>query len=465
MNQENVSQTKVLMLPFPLQGRINPMLQFAKRLVSKGLDVSLVTFCGNKPMALHDRSSVKLEPVFDDLGADNVPGKSSDGDYHKRFKAVVSLRLPQIMAKLGMSKSENQASCLVYDSLVPWALDIAKEEGVYGAEFFTMSCAVSTVFYNVHEGLLKLPIVEPCLSMAALPFLQPHDLPSFVYDIKAYPTFTRLLTDQFSSFNKADWVFFNTFTSLETEVVNWMSKQRPIKTIGPTIPSKYLDKRVEDDGDYGIHLFKPETDICFNWLNSKQTGSVVYVSFGSLVTLREDQMEELALGLKRSGRNFLWVVRETEQKKIPANFMEETSEKGLVVAWSPQLQVLAHEAVGCFMSHCGWNSTMEALSLGVPMVAVPQWTDQPTNAKFIVDVWQVGIRAEVDGKGIIRKEEIERCVREIMEGDRSEDVKRNAVKWKKLAIEAANQGGSSDTNIIEFIAQLTGKDHVSQPQL
>ncbi|KAK8614832.1 hypothetical protein V6N13_068621 [Hibiscus sabdariffa] len=108
---------------------------------------------------------------------------------------------------------------------------------------------------------------------------------------------------------------------------------------------------------------------------------------------------------------------------------------------------------------------MEALSLGVSMVAVPRWTDQSTNAKFIADVWQVGIRAEVDGKGMIRKEEIGRCVREIMEGDRSEDIKRNAAKWKKLAIEAASHGGSSDTNIIEFIAQLTGKDLVSQPQL
>ncbi|KAK8573079.1 hypothetical protein V6N13_099894 [Hibiscus sabdariffa] len=162
-------------------------------------------------------------------------------------------------------------------------------------------------------------------------------------------------------------------------------------------------------------------DICVNWLNSKQTGSVVYVSFGSLETLGEDQMEHLVMGLKRSQRNFLWVVRETEQIKILANFIEETLEKGLVVAWSPQLQVLAHEAVG--------------------------------------------IRAEVDGKGIIRKEEIERCIREIMEGDRGGDIKRNAVKWKKLAMEAVNEGGSSDTNITEFIAELTAKDHVSQLQL
>ncbi|KAK8573078.1 hypothetical protein V6N13_099893 [Hibiscus sabdariffa] len=216
MNQENVSPPQVLVLPFPTQGHINPMLQFAKRLVSKGLDVSLVTFCGNKPMAIQDYSSIKLEPVFDDLGADNFLEKSAD-DYLERFKAVVTLRLPQIMVKLGMSKSENPASCLVYDSLVPWALDIAEEQGVYGAEFFTMSCAVSTVYYNVYEGLLKVPIVEPCVSMAGLPLLQARDLPSFVYDIKAYPTFTQFLTNQFSIFKKADWVFFNTFTSLENE--------------------------------------------------------------------------------------------------------------------------------------------------------------------------------------------------------------------------------------------------------
>ncbi|KAK8614836.1 hypothetical protein V6N13_068625 [Hibiscus sabdariffa] len=91
MNQENVSRTKVLILPFPLQGRINPMLQFAKRLISKGLDVSLVTFHGNKPMAVLDRTSVKLEPVFDDLGADNVLERA----------ATIALKLPQIMELVG----------------------------------------------------------------------------------------------------------------------------------------------------------------------------------------------------------------------------------------------------------------------------------------------------------------------------------------------------------------------------
>ena len=166
-------------------------------------------------------------------------------------------------------------------------------------------------------------------------------------------------------------------------------------------------------------------------------------------------MLELALGLKRSNIYFLWVVRETEQNKLPSNFIEETSEKGLVVSWSPQLDVLAHRAVGCFMTHCGWYSTLEALSLGVPMIAMPQWTDQLTNAKFVVDVWQVGIRVSKDEKGIIRKEEIERCIREIMKGEKSMDIKNNSEKWKKLAKDAVDEGGSSDKNIDEFVAKLT----------
>ncbi|XWS09465.1 hypothetical protein CRYUN_Cryun40dG0086900 [Craigia yunnanensis] len=448
--QENICQTRVLVLPFPVQGHINPMLQFSKRLVSKGLEVTLVTFSGNKALAVED-GPVKLEPISDDLGADNLLEKSLDA-YLERFKAVVTLRLPHIIAKLGISN--NPGSCLVYDSIMPWALDTAKQQGLTGAVFFTHSCAVSTIVYNVHEGLLKVPLAESSFSIAGLPVLEEHDLPSPVYNIGAYPALSHLLFHQFSNFGKVDWVFFNTFTSLEEEVLNWMASQRSIKTIGPTIPSKYLDKRLEDDKDYGIHLFKPEIDSCINWLNSKETGSVVYVSFGSLAALGEEQMQELALGLKRSNSYFLWVVRQTEQVKLPANFLEETSEKGLVVSWSPQLEVLAHKAVGCFMTHCGWNSTLEALSLGVPMVAMPQWVDQTTNAKFVADVWQAGIRTRMNDKGIITKEEIEGCIREIMDGDKTKDMKKNSEKWKKLAIEAVNEGGSSDKNIEEFVAKL-----------
>lgn len=233
-----------------------------------------------------------------------------------------------------------------------------------------------------------------------------------------------------------------------------MGRQYSITPIGPTIPSTYMDKRVKDNKDYGLSLFKPDIESCMDWLDSRETCSVVYVSFGSLSTLKEKQIEEIACGLKRSNHYFLWVVREFEKEKIPSSFLDETSEKGLVVTWCPQLQVLAHKAVGCFMTHCGWNSTLEAMSLGVPMVAMPQWADQTTNAKFVADVWRVGVRVKVGEEGIVAKEEIDLRIREVMEGETAIEIRENCQKWEKLAKEAVDEGGSSDKNIEKFVAKL-----------
>jgi len=118
-----------------------------------------------------------------------------------------------------------------------------------------------------------------------------------------------------------------------------------------------LDKRLEDDTDYGLSLFKPEAEACRWWLDLKPPCSTVYVSFGSLASPGEDQMEELASGLRSMKSHFLWVVRESEEEKLPRNFLQELGldddKKGLVVRWSNQLQVLSHVLVGCFMTHCG----------------------------------------------------------------------------------------------------------------
>jgi pathogen-inducible salicylic acid glucosyltransferase len=233
-----------------------------------------------------------------------------------------------------------------------------------------------------------------------------------------------------------------------------MTKIWPLRTIGPTIPSMFLDKRLEDDKNYGFSIFKPNTDACMKWLDDQPKGSVVYVSFGSVAALEVEQMEEIAWGLRMSNRCFLWVVRASEEAKLPKNFVEETCEKGLVVRWCPQLEVLAHEAVGCFVTHCGWNSTLEALSLSVPMVAIPQYSDQSTNAKYIMDVWKMGLKASADEKGLVSREAAEHCIREIMEGERGNEIKKNALKLRKLAKEAVDEGGSSDKNIEEFVAKL-----------
>ena len=176
----------------------------------------------------------------------------------------------------------------------------------------------------------------------------------------------------------------------------------PAKMIGPMVPSSYLDGRIKGDKGYGAILWKPLTEECSNWLESKPPQSVVYISFGSMVSLTEEQMEEVAWGLKESGVSFLWVLRESEHGKLPCGYRESVKDKGLIVTWCNQLELLAHQATGCFVTHCGWNSTLESLSLGVPVVCLPQWADQLPDAKFLDEIWDVGVWPKEDEKGIVR---------------------------------------------------------------
>ncbi|KAJ4833528.1 hypothetical protein Tsubulata_030063 [Turnera subulata] len=455
-----VKGSHVLVLPMPAQGHINPMLQFSKRLAAKGIKVTLVTTSsylnamqGEQALAM----PINVEPIFDGFReGERVAGVD---DYLERFKATVPGSLAEVIKK--HSSTQNPPRCLIYDSLLPWAVDVAQDSGIHAATFFTQPCAVSVIYYHELQGSLKFPLMEPVVKLPSLPDMEFNDLPTFVYGPGSYPGLYDLVFSRFSNIDKATWVLWNTFDDLEDELVKWMKRKWPIKTIGPTIPSMFLDQRLEDDKDYGLSLFKPKSEACMEWLDSKSPHSVVYVSFGSVARLEEAQMAELAWGLKRSNYSFLWVVRETELEKLPRSFIEETSDSSLIVTWCNQMQVLAHRSIGCFVTHCGWNSTIEALGLGVPMVAMPQWTDQPTNAKFVADVWGVGVRVKVDGNGtIVTNEEIERCLREVMvEGERGIEIRQNSGKWKELARKAVDGGGSSEKNIEDFVGELMSNSY------
>ncbi|GLT46084.1 hypothetical protein SLA2020_198690 [Shorea laevis] len=457
--RKKTQKVHVLILPYPLQGHINPMLQFAKRLVTKGVNATLVTTVfTSKSTHTDPASSIAVETISDGFAEGGRTQADSGKAYLESLRIVGSRTLLDLIKKLG--DSGRPVNAVVYDGFIPWVLDVARQCGVLGVVFFTQTCAVNSVYYHVNRGLLQLPVSGPTVSFPGLPLLEVSDTPSFVSHYGSYPEVFDMVMNQFSNVNEVDWVLFNTFYELETEVVDWLSKLWKVGTIGPTIPSMFLDKRLEGDRAYGINLFKPNTADCMNWLNGKPKNSVVYVSFGSVAELKEEQMEELAWGLKGSNCFFLWVVRASEEAKLPKTFTEEVAQKGLLVRWCSQLEVLEHEAIGCFITHCGFNSVLEALSLGVPMVGIPQWTDQPTNAKYVEDKWRTGIRAKPDVQGVVRKEVIERCIKELIEGEKGKEMKKNASKWKKLAREAMDEGGSSDKNIDEFVTKVVSTfDH------
>ncbi|KAG8375346.1 hypothetical protein BUALT_Bualt10G0090600 [Buddleja alternifolia] len=450
LGEENKQEkAHCLILPFPIQGHINPMLQFAKRLLPNQIKITLVLTHKIAKTTQFSSNSISLETIsngYDD-DDDGSPPERDIKVYLARFKEVGSRTLKEVVHR--MRDSGRPVDCIVYDPFLPWVLEVSKELGLLAAAFFTQSCAVDHIYHQVYKGDLKVPLSGDEILIPGLPPLKPEDMPSFVYVLGSYPPLFEMVVDQFRDLEKADWV------------IDYMAKSSPVKAIGPTIPSMYLDKRLSDDREYGLSVYKPITGVCMEWLNERQPESVIYVSFGSLAELGEQQMEELAWGLRLSNKHFLWVVRSSEESKLPKDFAQVTSEKGLIVSWCPQLEVLAHEAICCFITHSGWNSTLEALSLGVPMVAMPQWTDQSTNSKFVMDIWKMGVRARVDDKGLVSRETIAHCIREVVEGESGQEIKKNATKWKALAREAMGEGGSSEKNILEFVSSLIGSSNSS----
>ncbi|CAI0414154.1 unnamed protein product [Linum tenue] len=451
-----------LVVPFPAQGHINPILQFSKRLIPKGIRITLAftrfisaTITSTSAAAPPDIRIATISDGYDGGGVE----AANFGAYTDTFRQVGTLTLTQLIQK--QSDAGDSVHCVIYDSNIPWCLDVAKGFGIMAAEFFTQSCAVDSIYYRVREGMIEPPVSGDdgvLMGFQGLPPLEAKDFPSDVCDDGgAYPELLGFHVWQFCGIEKADWILCNTVYELEPQEVDWLSNFLPFTSIGPTIPSTYLTNQT--DTEYGLDIFKqPNNETCTNWLQNKPKGSVVYVSFGSMASLPQAQMEELYFGLNNSNHNFLWVVRESEVAKLLDSFSTMAAgKKGLIVPWCQQLHVLASGVVGCFVTHCGWNSTLEAVSLGVPMVAMPQWADQATNAKYVTDVWRVGVRARSGGDGgdgLVKREEIERCVREVMEGEKAVEIRRNGDKWKKVMKDAVSEDGSSDRNVREFVDSL-----------
>ncbi|KAK7381292.1 hypothetical protein VNO78_33866 [Psophocarpus tetragonolobus] len=439
-----------LVIAFPSQSHINPMLQFSKLLEHHGVKITLVTTRSYYHNLQKVPPSIAVETISDGFDKGGISEAESFKAYTDTFWQVGPQTFAELIEKLG--KIGDYVDCVIYDTFFPWALDVAKRFGIVGAAYLTQNMTVSSIYYHVLLGKLQVPLKENEISLPALPKLQPEDMPSFfsTYDEDSF--FLDFVVDQFSNIDKADWILCNTFYELDEEVANWTIGIWPnFRNIGPNIPSMFLDKQYEDDQDYSVTQFKSEE--CIQWLDDKLEGSVVYLSFGSLAMFNEEQMKELAYGLKECSSYFLWVVRASEEIKLPKDFKKE-SDKGLVVTWCSQLRVLAHKAIGCFVTHCGWNSTLETLCLGVPIIAIPWWSDQSTNAKLMTDVWKIGIRAPIDENKVVQRQTIKYCIRKMLDSEEGKMMKSNSIRLKTLALRAVSKGGSSYKNIIEFTNNL-----------
>ncbi|KAL1357678.1 hypothetical protein HN51_009558 [Arachis hypogaea] len=306
---------------------------------------------------------------------------------------------------------------------------------------------------TIHQNSIKngYSYVDILRSIPGLPPLSPEDMPAPISDRRSqsYESFITMSLHM----RNTNGIIINTFENLEPKAIMALKNSAcvpessetspPVFCVGPLISTTKGSDPVGDDGGRE----------CLSWLNSQPSRSVVFLSFGSYGRFSKVQMREIAVALERCGKRFLWVVRDPMGSEVvnleallPKGFLERTKEKGMVIKnWVPQVEVLSHDSVGGFVTHCGWNSVMEAVTFGVPMVAWPLYAEQNLNKVVIVEEMKVALPLKEDEGGFVRASELEERVNELMESEigRGKEVRERVLAARNGGAAALAGGGSS----------------------
>ncbi|XP_054804611.1 phloretin 4'-O-glucosyltransferase-like [Prosopis cineraria] len=456
-------QHHFLLVSFPAQGHLNPALQLAHRLTRMGVLVTLATTVRmhrglDKTSTIPGLSFAPFSDGYDD-GFKPEEGKVSD-DFIASYLLELRRRGSESIANLIASVKQNGGhpfTCIVHTMLLTWATELARQLHLPSALLWAQPATVFSIYYYYFKDddfiRNKLSSVSNLMELPGLPPFEPRDLPSFITSPSGVYAFLlpslgedlRILQQEPNPI-----VLANTFEELEANALRAVGDSFRMMAVGPLVPSVLLHRKDSVDScnyDY------------MEWLDSKPESSVIYVSFGSLCVLSKRQMEEIARGLIDSERPFLWSIREEKEQEKVSEYMEEIEGKGKIVRWCKQAEILSHRSLGCFVSHCGWNSSLESLAAGVPVLGVPQWGDQTTNSMLTEQVWKTGVRVKVaggGGGGIARADEIRRCVEEVMgNGEKGKEVRKNVARWREASRGAMEEGGSSDRNLRALLDQLS----------
>lgn len=267
---------------------------------------------------------------------------------------------------------------------------------------------------------------------------------------------SQFFIEETKAMTRASALILNTFDDLEAPILSHIAPLFPkVYTIGPL--NALLRSRLGDDLSLSLSssssLWEADRS-CIKWLDSQPLRSVVYVSFGSLVMLTRGQILEFWHGLVDSGKPFLWVIPIRRGAGAEQGILEElqagTGEMGFLVDWAPQEEVLAHPSVGGFLTHSGWNSTLEGIVAGTPMICWPQIADQLINSRWVSEVWKIGL----DMKDKCDRSTIKEMIRTLMEGRGRGEIIQSMNQIANLAHVCVREGGSSCHNLEKLIEDI-----------
>ncbi|XP_043702095.1 UDP-glycosyltransferase 90A1-like [Telopea speciosissima] len=454
------SSLHIVIFPFMSKGHIIPMLNLTRLLLLRhGITVTIFTTRANSPFirqslsVQHPINIVELEFPADipELppgveSTDRLPSMSLFVPFANATKLMQS-DFERVLENLSESSG---VSCIISDGFFGWTQQSAEKLGIPRLVFYGMNNYVMTIcrVLALDRSHLKLGPDES-FTVPGFPSvkLTKNDFDPEFNEPEPKGPHIEFVMEVAIATSKSQGLLVNSFSELEPAYLDYWNREFCPKAwcVGPLCLAE--PPKVHRDQ-------KPEW-IKFLDLKSAEDRSVLYVAFGSQAEISEEQLREIAVGLERSEVCFLWVVRSKVE-----GLEERVEGRGLVVReWVDQVEILRHESVKGFMSHCGWNSTMESICASVPILAWPMMAEQPLNARMVADELGVGLRIVANNgsvRGFVGSEIVEKMVRELMEGEEGKEARKKVKDIGEAATEAM-EGGSSWRTLDQLIDETCRK--------
>ncbi|KAI3890226.1 hypothetical protein MKW92_002686 [Papaver armeniacum] len=514
MSTKQQEDGHIIMIPFMAQGHFTRFLALAKFISQRNPNMKITMV--STPLNVKRLQSTLLTSESNNICLAELPFSSTDHGLPPNSENCDALPPHLINTLLYASQTlkpsfdnliteiirteKRVPNCIIFDFFLGWVYDTAKRVGTFSF-VFTPGGYGTAMYFSIWSHLphrkdddcndvieeFHVPKFPDTCRLHFSQFLL-HRRDS---DIEV-STFAKFCQTQISYSQKSDGMLCNSVEEVDAvglEALRNHMESKPVWPIGPLLPSFLL--RQDDQNKNNAKSLVPQSrtgkefgispESCIEWLNQQKPSSVLFISFGSQNTISAPKMKELALGLEKSGKSFIWTLKpprgfenisEFESEWLPEGFVERMgiTKKGFLVKnWVPQLEILCHRSTGAFLSHCGWNSVFESLSQGVPIIGWPLFAEQPYNSKMLQEEMGVCVELARGDETELCSEDVKKVIEQVMNSSKGDEMRKKAtviaekigVAMREYTDEAGgHQKGSSIRSIDDFLATITSEKAV-----